>query len=325
LRRLRDDGCAIVFVSHKLNEVMALCDRVTVLRRGEVVGERAIGQTDVHDLTTLMVGRELESAQPLPAKARHTETPCLKLDNLSGGILRDVTMQVGAGEIVGLAGVDGNGQRELVDLLCGLRAPESGSFSITPLDENSSQPPIGLIPPDRQSEGLVLSFDLAENMALHPALRTSCRKGLLFNWPIARACARDLIQRFDVRTPAALERSAARNLSGGNQQKVVIARALSFGPSLVIAVDPTRGLDIGAATFVHQQLQNAASEGVAVLLISTDLDEVMALSHRIGVLYEGRLLPGEQLLPSGTSREVIGTLMGGSTTRSGQEVGDGVC
>jgi simple sugar transport system ATP-binding protein len=152
-------------------------------------------------------------------------------------------------------------------------------------------------------------------MALHPHLRAPCRKRLGFDWEIARRKTRDLMKQFDVRAPATRERTPAANLSGGNQQKVVLARALSFPHKVVVAVDPARGLDVGATQFVHEQLRAASTRGAAVLLISTDLDEVLQLSDRIGVLYEGRLLPHDHLLPAGVSREVVGSLMGGQRLR----------
>ncbi len=308
LHGLREQGRAIVFVSHKLDEVLSLCDRVAVLRRGQVVGERKTSDINKTELAALMVGHELESSfGAVKASSPDFSSAPLRLNvqGLAAGPLREISLQVRAGEIVGIAGVDGNGQSELVEVLCKLRTPSAGTFHI---DEDA----LALIPPDRQQTGLILPFDLAENLALQPALRTECRRPLRFDWKIARQRTRDLMQRFDVRTPQSGERSLASQLSGGNQQKLVIARALSFTHRLVVAADPTRGLDVGAAQFVHEQLRQAAQKGAGVLLISTDLDEVLSLSDRIGVLYEGRLLPG-QLLPAGTPREQIGALMGGVT------------
>ncbi len=311
LRRLREQKRGVVFVSHKLQEVLALCDRIVVLRHGRVGGERRTHETTAQELATLMVGRELRAevsaprAIPLDAPAR------LVIENLTCGTLRDFSLTVRRGEIVGLAGVDGNGQRELVEVLSGLRQPEGGGVRIA-ANGHQVHSQLALIPPDRQLVGLILSFDLAENMALHPSLRAECRQAFVFDWGHARQRTRDLMQRFDVRAPATAERTRAANLSGGNQQKLVIARALCFHPAVVVAADPTRGLDIGAAQFVHEQLRQTAQDGTPGLLISTDLDEVLQLSDRIGVLYEGRLLPGPDLLPRGTSREWIGALMGGS-------------
>lgn len=307
LRRLREQGCGIVFVSHKLNEVLSLCDRIVTLRHGRVVGEVQASATHAEELAGMMVGREFKRA----ARAQRTlptDSPTqLRLELLNCGKLRDISLVVRRGEIVGIAGVDGNGQAELVEVLSGLRKPDSGGFTVAGQRNDTSS--IAVIPPDRQHVGLILDFDLAENMALQPELRRECG-GLGFNWPRARERTRTLMGEFDVRTPVTAERSKARQLSGGNQQKLVIARALSFAHQVVVAADPTRGLDVGAAQFVHEQLR-AAADRTGVLLISTDLDEVLQLSDRIGVLYEGRLLPGPELLPADTSREAIGALMGG--------------
>lgn len=304
LRRLREQHCGVVFVSHKLNEVLALCDRIVVLRHGRVVGERQAKATNVEDLAMLMVGREINRVVSLQQPALATAPTRLTIENLVCGQLRDFSLSVRAGEIVGLAGVDGNGQRELVEVLSGLRSPQAGRFAVT-------DGALAVIPPDRQTVGLIQTFDLAENMALQPALRTACRGRYGFDWRAARQKTRALMQEFDVRAPATADKTPAAHLSGGNQQKLVIARALSFPHGAVVAADPTRGLDIAAAQFVHQQLRQAAAKGAAVLLISADLDEVLQLSDRIGVLYEGRLLSDAQLLPSDTRRETIGALMGG--------------
>lgn len=308
LHRLRVEGCAIVFVSHKLHEILELCDRVVVLRHGKVTGERLTGQTSASELASLMVGRTLNESHPRLTPSLPQGTRRLKIENLSCGQLREVSLTVHGGEIVGLAGVDGNGQQELVEALAGLRAKVSGSFHV---EGSAPTETIGLIPADRQSTGLVLPFDITENIALHPTPRQQFRLPLRLNWASLRALARDLITRFDVRTPASAERTIAARLSGGNQQKVVIARALSFNPSAVVAADPARGLDVGATQSVHRNLRETADNGTPVLLVSTDLDEILHLSDRIGVLYEGRILPDGKLLPAGTPREVIGALMGG--------------
>ncbi|MBV9470530.1 MAG: ABC transporter ATP-binding protein [Abitibacteriaceae bacterium] len=310
LRRLREQQRGIIFVSHKLNEVLALCDRIVILRHGRIVGERRTMETNAQELATLMVGRELRDVDQRPPVKPNPDAataPRLIIENLSGGTLRNFSLSIQPGEIVGLAGVDGNGQRELVEILSGLRSPQGGRFGV------ADGQPIAVIPPDRQTVGLIQSFDLAENMALNPTLRAQCRTRFTLNWKAARQKTHALMQQFDVRAPATAERTLAANLSGGNQQKVIIARALSFPHGAVVAADPTRGLDVGATQFVHEQLRTATNKGAAVLLISTDLDEVIQLSDRIGVLYEGRLLPSAELLKPDTNREIIGALMGGNT------------
>lgn len=347
LRGLRARGYGIVFVSHKLREVMALCDRVVVLRRGRIVGEHSVSQTNVTDLATLMVGREMSVAHPLDVASRLADASSatsttrveasanaarLTIRNLSCGLLRDFSLQVRGGEIVGLAGVDGNGQQELMEVLGSLRLPQTGSFAASEASAaySAGQAPsravgearhaarhesgtrgLSIIPADRQSVGLIQSFDLAENMALSRDLRAACRGRFAFDWPLARRTTRELMERFDVRAPATRERTPAANLSGGNAQKLVVARALQWSRGVVVAAEPTRGLDVGAARFVREQLRRAADRGRAVLLVSTDLDEIFELSDRIGVLYEGRLLPDENLLPPHASRETIGAMMGG--------------
>jgi len=316
LRRLRERGCGIVFVSHKLKEVLALCDRVTVLRHGRVVGERDAQETNAEELATLMVGRATGSTAIAGASrpSHHKNaSPALTIKNLSFGILQEISLIVGAGEIVGLAGVDGNGQREFVEVLSGLGKPQAGEIIIFNQNRELAHG-ISVIPPDRQHVGLVLPFDVTENIMLHPALRAEYKTRLGFDWKRARARARDMMQQFDVRAPATAERTVTTNLSGGNQQKIVIARALALPHAVVVAADPTRGLDVGASGFVHAQLRQAAAAGAGVLLVSTDLDEILQLSDRIGVLYEGRLLPHGDLLPASVGRETIGALMGGAVS-----------
>lgn len=315
LRNLREQGCGLVFVSHKLKEVLALCDRVEVLRRGRMVGRRTIDQTDANDLAELMVGRALPEMQFSHGSALTEPTPCLEIKQLSTGLLQEFSLRVNSGEIVGLAGVDGNGQAELMEALTGLRPAKTGTIHLANSELKTQNSKLSSIPADRLQVGLIPSFTLTENLALHPALRAECASRFGFNWNKARARTRELMEKFDVRAPGNSESAAAAQLSGGNQQKLVIARALSFPHDVVVACDPTRGLDVAATRFVHEQLRQAAAAGAGVLLISTDLDEVLALAQRIGVLYEGRLLPNEELLPQGTSREEIGALMGGVRER----------
>ena len=335
LRRLRADGLGIVFVSHKLREVLAVCDRAVVLRRGRFVGERLIGQTDAADLARLMVGTETPwaadsaavGAPEMDAVAPASPEPgavTLELKALSAPGLTELNLEVRAGEIVGLAGVDGNGQRELFEVLCGIRRRRGGTLVTAP----RPQPPrrnragrggVTFVPPDRREEGLILTFDIAENLAFHPAFRARFGRFGRFDWRRARRRAAELMEEYDIRSPQTgkrrgPERTLAGRLSGGNAQKVVLARALAFAPELVVAVDPTRGLDVGASAFVHRRLRDAARAGTAILLISTDLDEVLSLSDRVGVLFSGRILPGTgPLTRSEVNREAIGRLMGGET------------
>lgn len=318
VRQLRERGCTIVFVSHKLPEVMALCDRVIVLRRGRVAGETPVAATSPSELAALMVGTEeqknteevLPRPASSPARPASPQGPALGLAGICAARLQDVSFAVHAGEIVALTGVDGNGQRELVDLLAGLRKPRTGRLQATGR--------IAVIPLDRNREGLVASLDIAENCVLDGDLRARFRRrtplGPKFDWKQARSHARELITRFDIRTPfdaGQADRALAAQLSGGNAQKVVLARALDTAAAVIVAADPARGLDIHAARFVHARLRAAAARGAAVLLITSDLDEALLLGDRIGALYDGRVLPGELLL-RGASREEVGALMGGT-------------
>jgi len=308
LRGLRDRGCGIVFVSHKLGEVLSLCNRVVVLQHGKITGERDASQTNAGELAQLMVGREVDLITEKPSsKSEGSRSPktILEIENLHCGILKNFTLKVNAGEIVGLAGVDGNGQRDLFEALAGLTIPKTGTIKVL-----SAEPP-AFVPPDRGTEGLIPTFDIGENLALNGALRKQVKSTFWFNWEEVQNQARQLMANFDVRAPQTKERTLAGRLSGGNQQKVVLARALQFGAELIVAVDPTHGLDVAAAAFVHEQLRQAVAAGKAILLISTDLDEIIALSDRIGVLYEGQLLPDKNLLPRGADRQIIGELMGG--------------
>jgi simple sugar transport system ATP-binding protein len=308
LRGLRDRGCGIVFVSHKLGEVLSLCNRVVVLQHGKITGEREASQTDAGELAQLMVGREVDLITEKPSlnsgRQRSPKT-ILEIENLHCGILKNFTLKVNAGEIAGLAGVDGNGQRDLFEALAGLTTPKAGAIKVL-----SAEPP-AFVPPDRGTEGLIPAFDIGENLALNGALRRQAKSTFWFNWEEMQNQARQIMTDFDVRAPQTKERTLAGRLSGGNQQKVVLARALQFGAELIVAVDPTRGLDVAAAAFVHEQLRQAVAGGKAILLISTDLDEIIALSDRVGVLYEGQLLPDKNLLPRGADYQIIGELMGG--------------
>jgi ABC-type uncharacterized transport system ATPase subunit len=298
LRTLRREGISIVFISHKLNEVLEIADRVTVLRRGKKIDTLPTEGATRESLARLMVGREVllrvEKTPPKPAE------PVLSVENLSvlddRGLpaVQDVSFQVRAGEIVGIAGVDGNGQTELIDGITGLRKLSGGRVVVGESDVSGESARhvidagIGHIPEDRHRYGLILDFTLAENLALHDYREApDSRFGWLFpSRLIARA--RRLLQEFDVRGGTPLTR--ASSLSGGNQQKVVVARELESNPQVLVAAQPTRGLDVGAIEFVHRRLVEERDEGRAVLLVSLELDEILSLSDRILVMYEGRIV-----------------------------------
>ncbi|MCZ6680484.1 MAG: ABC transporter ATP-binding protein [Candidatus Poribacteria bacterium] len=315
LRRLRDDGHSIIFISHKLKEVMALSDRITVLRRGRNVVTTRVDETSPADLARQMVGHELPLIERPPQVAGDVRLEICSLTVVGHHdqvAVDGCSFDARAGEIVGIAGVDGNGQIELVEAIVGLRKAERGSIrfnkaEITNLPPSKSrQLGYGYIPEDRQTAGLILNFTIAENLILNVHRLKRYQKGFQLDRKRIDADADALIRDYDVRTT---NRGAlAKSLSGGNQQKVVIARELSQAPELLLAVNPTRGLDIGATDYVHQRLLEQRRHGHAVLLISTELDEVLGLSDRIFVMYQGKLT---EATPFREDLSKIGLLMAG--------------
>ncbi|HKG43163.1 MAG TPA: ABC transporter ATP-binding protein [Gaiellaceae bacterium] len=298
LETLTREGVSVIFISHKLNEVLEIADRITVLRRGRRIETVPAKGATEDQLARLMVGRDVllrvakEPADP--------GEPLLRLEGVSARDSRglqaveDVSLTVRAGEIVGIAGVDGNGQSELIDAITGLRRAESGQIIVAGRDVTKAtardvlDAGVGHIPEDRQARGLVLQFSLAENMALEDYRKPpDSRWGWLFPRRLI-ARARQLIGEFDVRGggPSTL----ASALSGGNQQKVVIAREVARDPRVLLAAQPTRGLDVGAIEYVHRRLLQARDQGKAVLLVSLELDEILSLSDRILVMYEGQVV-----------------------------------
>ena len=316
VRSLTARGKSVIFISHKLNEVLEIADRITVLRRGKLVETLpAEGATEA-SLARLMVGRDV-LLRVAKTAARPAE-PLLQVEGLrvidDRGIekVRGVSFEVRAGEIVALAGIDGNGQTELIDGMTGLQAVEAGSVRVDGNDVTREsahghlQAGLGHIPEDRQRRGLVLEYSIAENIALHDYRSAPASR---FGWLFPRRLvenARKLIRDFDVRGggPA----SYAGGLSGGNQQKVVLAREIERDPKVLIAAQPTRGLDVGAIEFVHRRLIEERDEGRAILLVSLELEEVLSLSDRILVIYEGELV-GE--FPPTATEEELGIAMTG--------------
>jgi general nucleoside transport system ATP-binding protein len=293
LRRLREAGRTIVFISHKLDEVLEIADRITVLRRGRVVGETRPAETTKAKLAEMMVGRPVLFRLEKPTV--QIGEPVLRVENLTGeGKLNRVSLEVRAGEILGVAGVEGNGQRELAETLIGLRTAESGTIELesaaiagrTVFDIRNAG--VGYIPEDRHEQGLVLNMTLWENTLLgrQDDAEFSGTLGVLFIKRVKELTAR-LIKMFDVRARSV--DVAASTLSGGNQQKLILARELETNPKLLIAAQPTRGLDVGAIEFVWKQILDQKAAGRGVLLISAELDEIYALSDRIVTLYEGKI------------------------------------
>jgi len=321
LQTLKREGMAIIFISHKLNEVLEIADRVTVLRRGKKVETLPREGATEESLARLMVGREvLLRVDKAPTTLGE---PLLRveglqvLDDRGLSACRGISFEVRGGEIVGIAGVDGNGQTELIDALTGLRRAAAGHIRVGEKDVARAttrailDEGVGHIPEDRHRRGLVLDFSLAENLALHDYRKEPDSR---FGWLFPRrlvARARLLLQEFDVRGGKPQTRASA--LSGGNQQKVVVAREVSRDPRVLIAAQPTRGLDVGAIEFVHRRLVEQRDEGKAVLLISLELDEILSLSDRILVVYEGRIV-GEY--GPDVSEEELGIAMTGGGRQS---------
>ncbi len=317
LRTLTREGMSVIFISHKLNEVLEIADRITVLRRGKKIETLpAAGATEEH-LARLMVGRDVllrvdkEPASPGEPLLRIEDLGVLDNRNLEA--VRGVSFDVHAGEIVGIAGVDGNGQSELIDAITGLRRPRSGRIIVAGRDVTSANARrvldagVGHIPEDRQARGLVLDFTLAENIALEDYRKPpDSRWGWLFPRRLI-ARARRLLRDFDVRGGGPTTLAAA--LSGGNQQKVVIAREVARDPRVLLAAQPTRGLDVGSIEYVHRRLIQARDSGKAVLLVSLELDEILSLSDRILVIYEGQMV--QEYAPE-VSEEELGLAMTGA-------------
>jgi len=320
LDRLRAGGGTIIFITHKLREVAAISDRVTVIRHGKTIGTVTTTEATAQQLADMMVGRGVSLTVERPPA--HPGAVILEARNLHaasdrGHAALDIErLELRRGEILGVCGVEGNGQAELVEVLSGLRDWESGTLMIGGQDVKGRDPNgfrdarLSYIPEDRHHRGLVLDFSLWENVLLGNTDREPFVRGGMIDSRASQAVTRDLMQRYDVRAPS--PSTHARNLSGGNQQKLIIARELQRDPDVLLAIQPTRGLDVGAIEFVHKALVEVRDAGKAVLLVSYDLDEILDLSDRIVVLYQGRIT-GE--FPSGdVSRSTLGLFMGGRTT-----------
>jgi ABC-type uncharacterized transport system ATPase subunit len=319
LKRLQKEGLSVIFISHKLNEVMAISDRVTVLRDGRVVGTVHAADTNQAQLAQMMVGRATFGVKK--KDVTHAGKPALRLENLSArddkGLLalKNISLSVNASEILGLAGVSGNGQTELSQVLSGVRKAAGGRIIVDRQDLTEATPTqialagVGRIPEDRHS-GIVADLTVAENLALEH-LNEFTRAGTLDRQGMLRH-SEELIQEYQIK---ARPTDRARTLSGGNMQKMILARVLSRQPRVVIAAQPTRGLDVGATEYVRSKLLEQRARGAAVLLISEDLDEVLALSDRIAVIYEGEivgLLPTAEATPERLGLMMCGALKEGA-------------
>jgi simple sugar transport system ATP-binding protein len=317
LRQLTADGRGLIFISHKLHEVLALSDRITVLRQGRVTGNTTTEGATRHSLAQMMVGREVKLAPDKPKV--ETGEAALKIRDLEimgdrGNVVVDgLDLDVFAGEILGIAGVSGNGQRELAETIGGLRQSSRGSISIAGIDTTNARPiemrhaGLAYVPEGRMKNGSIGSFTVSENLLLIDHAEDQFLNRGLYDFAAIRTHCQALVDEFAVKTPT-LE-TTVKSLSGGNIQKLILARELSGTPKVLIASQPTRGVDIGAAEYIHKRLVEQREEGTAILVISEDLDEVFALSDRIAVIYEGQIMGIVD--PADATREQLGLMMAG--------------
>ena len=317
MRRLIKEGKSIILITHKLKEIMQAADRVTVIRRGKGIKTLNVSETNPDELASLMVGRDVRFE--IDKKPAEPKDVVLKIENLVVKDYRGVdkvkglNLSVRRGEILGIAGVDGNGQSELVEAITGLRHVESGKIYLNGEDITNKKPReitetgIGHIPQDRQKHGLVLPYTVAENLILQTNYHKPYSNRGILNFKSINENAHKIIEKYDVRTQSEL--STAGSLSGGNQQKVIIGREIERDPDLLIAAQPTRGLDVGAIEFIHKQLVEQRDKGKAVLLVSFELDEVMSVSDRIAVIFDGQIIGIVD--PKETNEQELGLLMAG--------------
>ncbi len=317
MRSLVRSGTSIIFITHKLNEVQQIADRITVLRRGKVVGTTTPDATSEAELARMMVGRPVQLEL-----SKSAAKPGAEILTLRGVTVRDdrhhiavdaLDLNVRAGEIVAIAGVQGNGQTELVEAITGLRRIESGEIRIAGAPARADPrhvfgAGVGHVPEDRLEEGLVVGFTVAENLILNSYYQEPFSTGLSLHQDAILAAANQLTREYDVRTPSVL--NDIGNLSGGNQQKVIVAREFSRPLKLLVAAQPTRGLDVGSIEYIHKRIVAKRDEGTAVLIVSTELEEVLSLGDRIAVMFQGRIV--DILDPSEATPERLGLLMGGA-------------
>ncbi len=326
LRGLVKEGKTVIFISHKLREVLEISDRITVMRRGKVVGHLITKDTNEEEIATMMVGREV--LLRVDKKPATIGPVTFKVENLTANsdrgvqALRGISFELRQGEILGIAGVEGNGQSELMEVLAGTRRASGGRVLLGDKDVTASDAReerelgVGHIPEDRRGAGLVLNYTVAENLVLgRQRSPVFSWHGLVLRLNAIVEWAKKLVKEFDIRTPSI--ETHARALSGGNQQKIIVAREMGSRPKVLLASQPTRGVDIGAIEFIHRRLVAQRDEGTAVLLVSAELEEITSLSDRIAVLYEGRIVSIE---PANTPEERLGLLMtGGGKAASSAE------
>jgi general nucleoside transport system ATP-binding protein len=315
MRGLKANGTSIIFITHKLREVQKVADRIIVIRQGKVVSE-ASPKATAGELASLMVGREVDLDTKKKAPKIGAETLVVKdltvLDDRNQQMVNGISFSVHDGEILAIAGVQGNGQTELAEAILGLRKIHSGSIEVAGQDLTKSnvrqvlEAGVGYIPEDRKKDGLVGQFSIAENLMLDGSFGKPFAKGVQIDFAKRDEIAEKLIAEFDIRTPS--KETLAKQLSGGNQQKVVVAREMTRDLRVLIASQPTRGVDVGSIEFIHEQIVAARDAGKTVVIISTELDEVLALADRIAVMYRGRIVG---IVDAKTTREKLGKMMAG--------------
>ncbi|MGO4108747.1 ABC transporter ATP-binding protein [Paenibacillus sp. YAF4_2] len=316
LRTLKGQGKTVIFISHKLQEVQEICDRVTVLRLGKLIGTQSLEGTLTSDLARMMVGRDV--AAPVRGAASLDGPVRLQVEGVHArengvSVLHNISFCIRQGEILGIAGVDGNGQRELSEVLFGLRAKDSGTIVLDGEELQRQYPRsmtergVAYIPEDRHKEGLMLQMSIEENLIAKEYRKSRFSKGGIISRKKMRENAEEQIRSFSIKTAGASV--PVGRLSGGNQQKVILARELMLNPKVLVAMQPTRGMDVGAAEYVHKRILEALEQGCSILLISTELEEIMALSDRVAVLYKGELL--DTMDRDNADLDRIGMLMAG--------------
>lgn len=320
IKNLAKQGVGIIFITHKLREVIAVADRVVVLRNGKMVGTTSPKESNESQLAQLMIGREvifqLNKGVANPGDVVLEVNDLQVRDDRKLMAVDGLNLTLRAGEILGVAGVEGNGQRELVEALCGMRPTVQGSFKILGIDVTGNSPRsihsqgVSHVPEDREKDGLISSLSIEENLVLDQYKSEPFAKGWIRNLGAISDYATEMIKKFDIRTPSG--KTPISSLSGGNKQKVVIARELTQDAKIVIAAQPTRGIDIGSIEFIHNQLLAERSTGTAVLLVSSELDEILALSDRIAIIYRGKIVA--TLDSTNVDRTKIGRLMAGASS-----------
>ncbi|PEL75831.1 ABC transporter ATP-binding protein [Bacillus wiedmannii] len=321
MKKLVQEGKSIVLITHKLKEIMEVCDRCTIIRKGKGIGTVDVAEMNEHKLAELMVGRQVnfktEKIEAKPKEEVLSVSNIVVHDARQLPAVKGLDLTVRAGEIVGIAGIDGNGQSELIEAITGLRKVESGSIAIKGKEITNwpvrriTEEGIGHIPEDRHKHGLVLDFSVRDNIVLQTYYKNPFSKKGVLNFSQITQKAKALIEQFDVRTPG--EHTLSRALSGGNQQKAIIAREVDRNPDLLIAAQPTRGLDVGAIEFIHKKLIEQRDKGKAVLLLSLELDEILNVSDRVAVIYEGKIVAIVDAKE--TNEQQLGLLMAGGTEK----------